>query len=65
MEKQMSKLWHTQSAKHRIAFVLIIDGVSFQYTEKDGIVFTATQEYVEKLIVRMVSCFGCSLKPII
>ena len=35
------KEWQTQSVKHKVAMVLIMDGVSFSYTEEDGIVFTA------------------------
>ena len=31
------KEWQTQSVKHKVAMVLIIDGVSFSYTEEDGI----------------------------
>lgn len=32
------KEWQTQSVKHKVAMVLIMDGVSFSYTEEDGIV---------------------------
>ena len=40
------KEWRTQSVKHKVAFVLIMDGVSFAYSEDDGIVFTAPESYV-------------------
>lgn len=30
------KSWKTQSVKHKVALVLIADGVSFSYTETDG-----------------------------
>ena len=53
----------TQSVKHKVATVLIIDGVSFSYTEEDGIVFTAPESYVARLIRRLMSCYGCSLRP--
>ena len=63
----MSKIkeWKTQSIKHQVAMVLIMDGVSFSYNEEDGIVFTASAEYVERLKSRLVTCYGASLKPII
>lgn len=64
MEKEI-KRWKTHSLKHKVALVLIADGVSFSYTETAGIVFRATEEYVEQLRERLVSCYGCSLKPII
>ncbi len=58
------KEWQTQSVKHKVAFVLMMDGVSFSYTEEDGIVFTAPDFYVENLIRRLMCAHGCSLKPI-
>lgn len=59
------KGWKTQSIKHKVAMVLIMDGVSFSYNEEDGIVFTAPAEYVERLKTRLVTSYGASLKPII
>lgn len=59
------KRWKTQSVKHKVAMVLIMDGVSFSYTEKDGIVFTASEAYVRNLAHRLTNCYGCSLMPII
>lgn len=59
------KNWKTQSAKHKIAFVLIIDGIPFSYTEEDGIMFSAPAFYVEKLKKRLVTCYGCSLETVI
>lgn len=59
------KEWKTQSVKHKVAMLLIMDGVSFSYSEEDGIVFTAPEFYVERLKERQVNCYGCSLKPII
>lgn len=32
------KEWQTHSVKHKVAFVLILDGVSFSYDEENGIV---------------------------
>lgn len=59
------KEWRTQSVKHKVAFVLIMDGVSFAYSEDDGIVFTAPESYVQRLITRLMNSYGVSLKPII
>lgn len=58
------KEWRTQSVKHKVAFVLIADGISFSYTKEDGIVFSAPDFYVEKLAYRLMTSYGCSLKPI-
>lgn len=59
------KEWKTQSVKHKIATVLIMDGVSFSYNEEDGIVFTAPEFYVKNLIRRLMNSYGVSVKPII
>ena len=55
------KEWQTQSVKHKVAYVLMMDGISFRYTEETGIVFSAPDFYVKNLM----SCYGVSLKPII
>ncbi len=59
------KEWQTHSAKHKVAAVLMMDGVSFSYTEETGIVFTAPDFYVENLKYRLITVFGCSVRPII
>lgn len=59
------KVWQTRSAKHKVATALIMDGVSFSYTMDDGIVFSASESYVKKLIRRLVYAYGCSVEPII
>lgn len=65
--KKMEKIksWKTQSVKHKVAMVLILDGINFSFNSKDGIVFAAPESYVERMKYRMVTCYGCSLKPII
>lgn len=55
--------WQTQSVKHKVALVLIMDGVSFSYNEDDGIVFTAPKIYVENLVRRLMNGYGCSIRP--
>ena len=59
------KEWKTQSVKHKVATLLICDGVPFSYNEEDGIVFTATEFYVKNMIRRLMNCYGVSLRPII
>lgn len=59
------KEWQTQSAKHKVAGVLMMDGVPFRYDEENGITFAAPESYVDKLKVRLVMAFGCSVKPVI
>lgn len=59
------KEWKTQSVKHKVATLLIADGVSFCYNEEDGIVFSASDIYVKNMIRRLMECYGVSLKPII
>lgn len=59
------KEWKTQSVKHKVAMLLILDGVSFRYNERDGIVFSATEFYVKNMKHRLMTSFGVSLKPII
>lgn len=59
------KEWRTQSVKHKVAAVLIMDGVSFSYNEENGIVFTVPEFYVEKLKDRLMYAYGCSQKPIV
>ena len=59
------KVWQTQSVKHQVAMLLIMDGISFGYNEEDGIVFTAPESYVKRMVQRLMNCYGCSLKPII
>ena len=41
------KEWQTQSVKHKVAYVLMMDGISFRYTEETGIVFSAPDFYEE------------------
>ncbi len=59
------KEWQTHSVKHKVAAVLIMDGVPFSYEEERGIMFTAPVCYVERLKRRLITVYGCSLKPII
>lgn len=43
----------------------MMDGVSFNYTEENGIMFTAPESYVKCLVYRLKVVFGCRRKPII
>lgn len=49
--------------KHKVAAVLIMDGVSFCFKEEEGISFTAPDFYVERLVYRLMNCYGVSVKP--
>ena len=42
------KEWQTQSVKHKVAYVLMMDGISFRYTEENGIVFSAPRFLCEE-----------------
>lgn len=59
------KEWKTRSVKHKVAYVLMLDGVSFRYNEKDGIVFAAPESYIRMLVERLTTCYGCSRRPVI
>lgn len=65
IETDEIKEWQAQSAKHIVATVLILDGVSFSYNEENGIIFTAPAAYVEKLKYRLITAYGCVKRPII
>ncbi|MCH5233734.1 MAG: hypothetical protein J1E16_00430 [Muribaculaceae bacterium] len=58
------KTWQTHSVKHKVAALLMTDGIPFSFDEETGISFTAPEFYVERLKERLVNCYGCSLKPI-
>ena len=64
-EKEEIKEWHTHSAKHKVAAVLMLDGICFSFNPENGIVFTAPDFYVERLKERLVCAYGCSKRPII
>ena len=65
MNNNKIKVWKTQSIKHKIAQVLIQDGIQFRFSSTEGIVFSADKEYVDRLIYRLMTCYNVSLKPII
>ena len=57
------KEWKTRSVKHKVAFMLMSDGVSFRYNEEDGI--SAPESYVKKMTYRLMTCYGCIRRPVI
>ena len=57
------KEWKTQSAKEKVAHLLMLDCVSFSYNEVDGIVFTAPAAYVENMKRNLMKCYGCKKEP--
>lgn len=52
------KEWKTQTAKLKIAGVLMSEGISFSYAEEYGIVFSAPESYVRNLAYRLKVCYG-------
>lgn len=62
--QEETRQWATQSVKHKVAMLLIMDGTSFRFSEAEGIVFAETAHYVEHLAERLVTCYGCSVRPI-
>lgn len=52
------KEWKTQTAKLKVAGVLMLEGISFSYNEEEGIVFSAPEEYVHDLVYRLKVCYG-------
>ncbi len=59
------KIWKTQSVKGKVAVLLMADGVAFSYTEGDGIVFSATEEYVTRMVRRLMNSYGVRRRPFI
>lgn len=57
------KVWQVQNNRLKVANLLMLDGVSFSYNEENGIVFSAPDFYVKKMIHILRTCYGC--KPVI
>lgn len=52
------KVWRVENARSKVAYVLMTDGVAFSFTPEEGFVFTAPDFYVERLILRLKTCYG-------
>ena len=48
--KDEIKEWQVQSNRLKVANLLMLDGVSFSYNKENGIVFSAPDSYVKKMI---------------
>lgn len=59
------KEWQVQNNRLKVTNLLMLDGVSFSYNKENGIVFSAPDSYVNKMIHIQRNCYGCSTKPII
>jgi len=59
------KEWQVQNNRLKVANLLMQDGVSFSYNEESGIVFSAPESYVKKLILCLMACYVCRVKSII
>lgn len=62
---EIIKEWKTQSAKYKVTTLLMGDGVPFCYNEEDGIMFSAPEFYVQKMICRLMTSYGVSQRPTI
>lgn len=66
MIKEMSekiKTWQTNRVKPAVAVFLFTDGVNFNYTREDGIVFSATTFYVNVMRRKLKMYFGKQFDP--
>lgn len=59
------KVWQVQNNRLKVANLLMQDGVSFSYNEEAGILFSAPESYVKKLIHCLMTCYVCRVRPII
>ena len=59
------KEWQVQNNRLKVTNLLMLDGVSFSYNKENGIVFSAPDSYVNKMIHILRNCYGGSTKPII
>lgn len=57
------KVWNTHDAMSRVAELLIADGVTFCYSETDGMVSGASEIYVNNMIRRLMNCYGVDKRP--
>ena len=55
----------TKSNLDKVCLYLIIRGKEFTHTPGTGVTFKATDEFVNEMQHKLVTCYGCSLKPII
>lgn len=64
-KKENQRVWRTRSIKHKVAFILMIDGMPFSHSPETGIEFAAPASYVESMKERLVNVYGASLEPIV
>lgn len=61
----MEKTFVTRGTLNKVCFYLIVRGKEFTHTPGVGVTFKATDEFVKEMQYKLVTCYGCSLKPII
>lgn len=61
----MEKTFVTKSNLNKVCFYLIVRGKEFNHTPGKGVTFQADDEFVKEMQYKLVTCYGCSLKPII
>lgn len=59
------KEWRVTKSLAKVAAWLIIDRVSFSYTEEDGITFSAPEHYVIRLSEKLGMTAGVKVQPLI
>lgn len=61
----MGKTFVTKSNLNKVCFYLIVRGKEFSHIPGTGVTFQADEEFVKEMQRKLVTCYGCSLKPII
>ncbi len=63
--KDEIKKWQAKNNEGKVCFYLITRRVAFSYTEKTGIVFEASESFVESMSNTLMIAYGCTHKLII
>lgn len=56
--KSEIKVWKTQTAEIYICRLLMMHGISFRYTEEEGIVFTAPEAFLKEMTRQIKTAYG-------
>lgn len=63
--KSKLKKWQVQNKKIKVSSYLMTHEVAFTYAKEQGVVFEASESFVEHMCNALVMVYGCSSKPII
>ena len=61
----MERTFVSRSNLDRVCLYLIVHGKEFRHIPGEGVTFLADDDFLEIMQERLVTCYGCSLKPII